>query len=119
MPNAFTHYWIERVNREIEGEPLQHVASNDFRERGDSPGDSIFCVNQHDGKLFLIGRMRVDKITDANGATEFLGSQVGYAERTDHCVCSPVHGTPILFDRELPINVARQLRFETSAGNTT
>ena len=119
MGNAYTHYWVEKHNDDLQGKPLRCVSSNEFRERHIVAGDKIYCVTQHDGKLFLIARMIIDKVASTTEASKFLGWKVPYADRADHCVCSPAHGSPILFDRELTIDVANQLRFEREVGKNT
>jgi hypothetical protein len=69
--------------------------------------------------LYLIARMRVEKVTNRRGAERLLGWPVGFADRTDHCVCGEEYGSPILFGRRLPMNVVRKLRFETQTGKVS
>jgi hypothetical protein len=116
LQDAFTHYWKADENAASEGEPLTHIASDTITSRGVKPGDFVFCFNVKSGKAYLIARMQVERITDATAAKEFLGCEVQFAERSEHCVCTPTHGTIIHFDRPLSLEIERQLRFDSPSG---
>jgi hypothetical protein len=116
---AFTHYWTEKQNDEKQGWPLQHIASNEFVNRGVKPGDTVFCLTQHGDRLFLIARMQVDAITNTAGAEAFLGFKIDFTDRTDHCICAEAHGSPIRFDRPIPTGIVGQLQFRTQGGQVS
>ena len=57
----------------MQGEALRHAASNAFRARGLRPGDVLYVVGQEDGRLLLIGRLRVAAVVDQAVAESELG----------------------------------------------
>ncbi len=116
---AFTHYWKRGDNDQKAGTPLTHVASENFSARGVESGSAIYCVNVHDGALLLIGRMIVDRITNATEAASFTNTSPEFQDRAEHCICTREHGTLITFDREVPLEVAKKLRFESASGRET
>src|SRR5437899_9179219 len=66
----FTHYWANDTwaeNSHAEGEPFRHAASNLFRSRGVASGDFVYVVTVQEGKLFLAGRIEVDRVLGQGG----------------------------------------------------
>lgn len=111
MPEFFTHYWSPSENADVKGELLQHIASDTFIRRGVGVGDTVFAVCVQRGRLCVIARMTVEKITDAATAALHTKQSSGFADKKEHCVCRPEFGTPISFDRFVPFDVAMALRF--------
>ena len=103
----WTHYWRENSN----GEGLfDHTAGNGLRKRGIRPGDVVYGVSAPKGKLFLIGRMVVERIVDYRTARRLLTYEPYDAE--DHLIAveesaSRITGGGI----EVPPEIVRQLRF--------
>lgn len=111
---AFTHYWKPLENVERIGQPLQHIANDNTAGRGVEVGSTVFCVCCKDGKPFLVARMKIDRITtDLEEVDAFLGRRSNFRERSDHCLCSKEHGSIVDFEREIPLDIARRLRFSS------
>lgn len=121
MPRYFTHYWKnETWEREWElweaspdGCPLNHAADNRFAERGVGPGDYVYPVTVAGGELYLMGRMKVEKVCGFEEATEELGTDDLW-EAEDHVVSAEY--TPKRFDLAVPREVTRGLRFKSGDG---
>ncbi|MDP9475371.1 MAG: HNH endonuclease [Actinomycetota bacterium] len=118
MPRYFTHYWRNGTwEREWElwktspdDYPLNHAADNRFAERGVGPGDYVYPVTVVEGELYLLGRMRVDKVCSEEEAAKKLGTRDLW-EAGDHVVSTEY--TPKRFDLGVPPEVAARLRFVT------
>lgn len=107
----FTHYWTYRENVAFEGEQLTRVASNQFRERGVDVGDIVYCVSFMEGDMCLVGRMEVGKIVDGEAGARESSQSSSFDDRGDHCIAERGTGTEIRFDRIVPIETAKRLRF--------
>ena len=116
MPRYFTHYWRndtwESRRERADGSELSHTAGNLFRRRGVRPGDFIYVVTVLKGRLFLGSKMEVDKILSQREAKAELGNDIWQA--SEHIIGKT--GTHWWSDREVPLAVARRLRFKTSDG---
>ena len=113
---SFLQTWAEGadVNR-TPGEPLEHTASDVFRKRDVLPGDRIFVAEVVDRRLHLVGRMRVAELVDAATAETKLHSTDLWDAR-DHLIAEPGSATQKVFNRQVPDNVARSLRFLQKTG---
>jgi Domain of unknown function (DUF3883) len=112
VPHYFTHYWKNKTweeERAIGYEHFEGTAGNDFRKRGVEPGDFIYVITVIDGKLILGGGIEVVAILTQTEAEEAYGGEVWPAE--DHAVAKPETGSPMDFDRVVPTDVVRKLRF--------
>jgi hypothetical protein len=93
VPKYFTHYWKNQTwEREWElwetspeNYPLNHAADNKFAERGVALGDYVYPVTVMGGELYLLGRMRVDKVCGFEEAARELGTEDLW-EADDHVV---------------------------------
>ncbi len=116
MPRYFTHYWRNETwerERELwetnpEGYPLNHAADNKFAERGVGAGDYVYPVTLARGELYLLGRMKVEKVCGFEEAAEELGTEDLW-DANDHVVSTEY--TPKRFDLVVPPEVAGRLRF--------
>jgi len=110
-PRFLLSGWAQRTWREyaedgMQGGPLRHAASGEFRTRGLSASDVVYVVGQEDGQLILFGRLRVAAVLGQAEAERRLGRRV--YEAPDHAVAeSPF--TPIRFDRVVPERTAREI----------
>ena len=120
MQRFFTHYWENQTCDDqeaegYEGDPLDHTASNQFSKRGVAIGDHVYVVTIRRGRAYLVGRMTVGQIIYSfDEARRVLGPNVWEAE--EHLIARKGAGTPMRFQNELSLRVARQLRFETVRG---
>lgn len=96
-----------------EGKPLDYTGSNIFRQRGVSPGDSVYVVTILNGVLYLLGKMQVERLCDYEEAEKYMRHQPWQAR--DHVIGS--HGTPKRFEGEVPPEITGQLTFISSQGN--
>ena len=118
MARYFAHYWSNdtwRWNASPDREPCDHIAGNMFRKRGVNHGDFIYIVTVERGQLLVSGRMRVGQIIAQEQAEELLG-QGELWEAEDHIIASPGTGTPMSFDRIVPLEIVRSLRCVTGEG---
>ena len=117
--SSYTHYWTNKTCDEstaFEGHrrPLDHAAGSQFLRNGVRVGDNIYVVTVRKGRLFLIARFTVGKITKSDvEARRYLDYEPWSAP--DHLHAEPGSGTVCNFDREVPLDRVRQLRFETKA----
>src|SRR5437667_5175611 len=108
----FTHYWKNETwdeNSHQEGEPLRHAADNQFRLRGVAVGDFVYVVTVIAGRLFLLGRIEVDRILGQEEAEAAVGATLWQAD--DHILAKPGTENPLRFRREVPIKATKGLRF--------
>ena len=98
--------WREYARDGMQGDPLRHAAGRRFRDHGLRAGDTVYVVGQHDGRLLLIGRLRVGAVVDQADAERRLGQSLYQAP--DHVVGEPPWSTA-RFDRVVPEPVARTL----------
>src|ERR1051326_7119582 len=112
MPRAFTHYWKNATwdaEQESVGGILDHAASNQFSTRGVSSGDAIYVIAVRSGDLLLGGRLDVKQVISQEEAERVLGRSLWDAR--EHVVGETSTAEPIAFDRVIPRDVVRQLRF--------
>lgn len=118
MRRFFTHYWEAETVRDgmirFEGMPFDHTASNRFVDRGVTRGDRVYGVNIRGGRMFLIGRMTVDKVATWQEAKKILPYEPWDAD--DHLLAQRGTATPMSFHRAVPMRVVRELRFHTKDG---
>ena len=81
MPRFFTYYWTNRRWDERrargQGALLRHIASTRFIRRGVRPGDQVYVVTVLRGELYLLGKLVVGAIVDAEAAAARLGAAPG------------------------------------------
>jgi hypothetical protein len=114
MPRYFTYYWTNQrwqVRRaQAQGQPLRHIASTRFVRRGVAAGDQVHVVTIWHGELFLLGKLVVGALVDAEAAAPWLGlpPEQLWAE-ADHILAAAA--TPMDFDRAVPAPITSKLRF--------
>src|SRR2546422_7418524 len=114
----FTHYWSNDTwaDESIqEGEPFRHAASNLFRSRGVAVGDFVYVVTVLEGRLFLAGRIEVDRVLGQEEAEALIGQEPLWPAE-DHVVSKPESARPAQFDRVVPLEVVKRLRFISGKG---
>ena len=115
-PRYFTHYWDEETCRwqeeDASGKPFQHTASNVFEKRGVEPGDFVYGWSFSGGKLFLIGRMKVDRFVSQREADALYKDVGGVAWKSrDHVITQSGAATPMHFNRIIPPSLISRLTF--------
>jgi hypothetical protein len=120
MQNCFTHYWRGdtcnfHVEKRLEGYLLDHVAGSMFVPRGVTVGDRIYAVSTLRGELYLIARMDVGEIVFSDSEARKLLNYEPWPGR-EHLIAAENTGTPMIFDRVVPVSLVRELRFETPNG---
>lgn len=118
MSRYFTHYWLNRTweyNQKdtSDGDPLDHIAGNLFRQRGVRVGDIVYVVTVMKGSLYVCGKLMVGKICSSDEAAVILGREDLW-EADEHIVSSAA--TPMNFDLEMPLKVTQRLRFISGDG---
>lgn len=105
----FLLYWRpEQARRDIEsGIPLNHAASEQFRRV--KPGDVLWMVTAPEGRLRLVGRMEVARITDQRTAERLVGPDLW--EASHHALPSG-SGEPMV---DIPLeSFAEKLTFKSA-----
>lgn len=101
-------YWRPDVNRE--GQPVRASASNSFRRRGVSVGDTVYIISLSHGQLYLGGRMVVRQIVSRQEAVRLWNNDNLYD--ADEWVIDPAEsGTLLNLHRRLAPDLTRQVRF--------
>jgi hypothetical protein len=114
MARFFTYSWqYSEARKEPEGIPLGHAAGSRFASRGIEPGDIVYIVAVHKGKLHLLGKMAVGSIVSKDGARRILGTEP--FDAPEHLIASSC--TPAVLI-EVPSEVARNVRFVSKSGNS-
>jgi hypothetical protein len=111
MPRFFTNYWTSdtfRQNLDNEGKLLDQTAGAQFIKRGVAFGAQVYCFSIVEGLLYLIGKMQVGQIRFSN---EEASALVGYQvyPGSEHLIAALA--TPMRFKREIPLDVAKEIRF--------
>lgn len=115
MTRHFTQYWRNEtwdLNRYAghQGSMLDHTAGNGFRALGVSAGDHVYIVTIRSGKLYLLCRGTVDRVTDQRGAATALKTSPDMLwEATDHLLLRAEEAAREDYDREVPGKVTRNL----------
>ena len=77
MTRFFTHYWSNKWFNDakiLEGQPLYHMAGNQFRSKNIKSGDVVYVVSVPQGCLYVVGAIQVDVLCDFDEASDILGS---------------------------------------------
>ena len=117
VPRYFTHYWTNRTweRNRLANTSLEHTAGNLFRQADVRVGDYVYIVTVIQGRLFVLGKLRVGKVGNQDEAAIELGEEPSQLwNASDHIVASA--STPSNYDRYLSLREARRLRFMTAAG---
>jgi hypothetical protein len=109
-------YHAELIERGTVPREVDHTASNMFRARGVTPGDTMYIVSWTEGALYVHGRLVVDRVVDQVTAEVDQGMDLWEAD--DHVLARP--GTATLFVIEqIPDTVLRKLEFIRPDGTAT
>jgi hypothetical protein len=120
MAKYYTQYWSRancdyyRDERHQEGEPLNHTAGELFMERAVREGDFIYIVTIGEGILYLVAKVEVLKIVSQEEA-EILLRTTDLWNATWHVIAKS--GTPLRFDRQVPLQMTKELRFLSTGGH--
>ena len=116
MSSAFTHYWSESSTFE-EGAIFDHTAGNRFVPSGVTSGDRVFGISVRRGVPILVGRMIVSgSPVSFDEACELLPYPPWEAD--EHLIALEGSASLQLSTREIPIEILRELRFESASGVT-
>lgn len=118
MVRYYTQYWSKEwlQDQRMAGDPLDHTSGNQFRRKWNvTRGDFVYIVTVSKGQLYLISRIEVDKICSQEEAEKLLGTSDLW-EGKDHLIAKPGSGIIVRFDRQVPLNVTKRLRFLTPTG---
>lgn len=103
----FLAYWKPNQIPLMVGKPLDHAGSAQFRRV--SPGDVVWIVTVHDGRLKLLGRIWVTDVVSRKNAIKRFGDAY---DAPLHIVASP---QTVLTTVEIDIqHLADQLEFESA-----
>lgn len=115
MTQFFTHYWeAATVNDNPAGAPIRHLAGKQFRRKGVGPGDHVYPVSIRGGKMYVLGRVTVEPITDEAEARKRLGLDDLYPG-SDHVIARQSAECAQTFV-QVGDEKARQLLFHSEGG---
>lgn len=114
-PRGFTHYWNRESweNPRSRGGNLKWLASSLWERAGVKPGDPIYPVTFRDGHMYLLGRMTVDRVVTRPAAIQLLGANDIW-EAPLVAIGRPEGTTDLNYSRSLPLEIVRQLRFDSA-----
>lgn len=132
MPGYYIQIWAQSIYDWLEdqyvkaGEVLDHTAGNQFSKRGVERGDFVYVVVVKNKQLYLIGRMKVDRICSEAEARQYIGtgrlwepdlwrSPDGSPAR-DHLIAVPGTAIPMRDNLIVPTRIAEELTFITKQG---
>lgn len=121
MPSrSFTHYWSNGTwsayrTTAARGELVDYAASNQFRERGLTAGDSLYIVTVLHGALYLLTRLQVAAVCGVEEAAQQLGEEPESLWPADDFAVAAA-AVPSDFERVVPLAIAEQLRFLAGDG---
>lgn len=119
MKRYFTNYWTNKtwdynVGRMVDDseKTLRHTASNVFRARGISKGDSVYIITVKRGQLLLLCKLKVADMCGYEEAVQLLEDDNLWPAE-DHIIAespAPIRRT---FEVPVPLTITQQLRFES------
>lgn len=116
MPSAFTHYWSESTAFE-DGVLLDHTAGNRFVRAGVTTGDRVYIISVRQAVPILVGRMIVSRPpVSFDEACKLLPYEPWDAE--EHLISTESGASVQSSERVIPVEILRQLRFESPTGIT-
>lgn len=115
MTRYFTQYWTndtwkQEHNLPFPNQVLNHAACNSYSERGLKIGDWVFILTILKGKLFLGGKIRVDKLCSLIEAAEFFNCEPAELWDAEEHIIDEVTNLGIC-SVEVPLNLTRELTF--------
>src|ERR1700687_3053557 len=102
---------FENQRNHMEGDTLAHTAGELFRRRKIEQGDYLYVLCRHQGDVHLVGRMQVHAIMSQAQAAQYLKT-TDLWDASDHVVSIANTGTIARFDRVIPLDVLKKLRFQ-------
>lgn len=107
MPDQFLVYWKQQVAHDNIGirSQLKHAASNELYRI--NLGDILWIITGVNGNLYLLGYLKVDRITDQKAAEKKFGNDL--YESKYHAISDK--STQVLSFRKIPLAVVRKIRF--------
>ena len=137
--------WCELLKKADEKSPLSVVYGGPHQSLPSlgkvKPGDWVYPLRVKSGKLFLIGKMKVVTIRDAEEylaeigiprlkgelwdtiSVKYIKTHPAFGHKIPRTCVDDValgtEGTPICFNLEVPLSLVEQLQFGTVAGKET
>ena len=116
----FTHYWKNSTwesnrNSDFKEYAVEHISGNDLKKRGFSIGDTVFIVTVRSGKLFISGKLIIGKFCNREEAAKEMNCNSNDLwDAKEHIIASKYTvTTPKHWDLEVPLEIAKQLKFMT------
>ncbi|MCL6504890.1 MAG: hypothetical protein K6T86_19605 [Pirellulales bacterium] len=115
MARDFLAYWKPDTAdwNVAKGGPLNHAASNQFGRV--EPGDTVWLVTVRSGRLYLLGRIIVGRVTDQEGAARALHTTKDYLWEADYHIIAANGTAHEITDLDIH-SLAASLRFESPTG---
>ena len=123
MKRYFTHYWKNTTwDSQVRGYALEsnneldHTASNMFRVRGISKGDSVYIITVKRGQLFLLCKLAVGHVCGFEKAARLLKTE-NLWEADDHIVAESPAPIRRKFDVQMKWVVREICKIRRGAGD--
>jgi hypothetical protein len=119
MPRSFTHYWSNDTYRQARDDGdagVESLYGNQFRRRGVQAGDLVYIVTVLQGRLFLLCKLRVERVCDEDEAAARFGCEVDDLDDAAEFVFAAA-STALRFDVEVPLEWVERLRFVSQSGS--
>lgn len=120
MARAFTLYLSSDIcewhyGNDDSGKPFAAAPGSMITRSGVAAGDMLYGINVVVGTLFVVGRMKVDRVlTSYDDARALLGDAAW--ETPEHAIAAEGTATPMYFSRQLPWDLTTQLRLRGTDG---
>jgi hypothetical protein len=119
MERYFTNYWtnetwdynVGRMLNDSERK-LRHTASNMFRKRGVSEGDSLYIITVKWGQLLLLCKLTVSDMCGYEEAVRLLENEDLWPAE-DHVIAKSPAAIRPTFEVPVPLKITEQLRFQS------
>lgn len=119
MPTYFTQYWsLAKIDLTSQGQILDHTAADTFSRAGIKKGDHLYILTLQNGAPVLIGRMIAsDNPISRSEASKRLKYKPWNA--TEHLMAQKGSSSTIDYERSIPWEIAKKLRFISAPGRTS
>jgi hypothetical protein len=112
MQSWKSHLCDEYERQGDEGWPLCETSSAKFSQLGVKKGDQIYAVFVRDGKLFLVGKMEVERPASSwKEVVDLLGQENVYRGVRGAQYLIAKRATQMCFSQQLPLSAVKKLRF--------
>lgn len=115
-PRFFTTYWQAASVEQRNSQFFDGTGGNEYRKKGVCPNDLLYLFTIKDGTAFFVARMKVGSVVNRPQAVAQFGRHLWRA--SDWCIAAAGTATKLIYDRPVPTEIAKRLRFKTEQGES-